>query len=266
LENVVPKLTIITVTLNAVETIKGAISSTVGQTFKNVEYIVIDGGSTDGTVELLEKYRQQNKLRYVSEPDNGIYYAMNKAILIATGEWLYFMGSDDVFVDGGVLERVFAQDNGTADVLYGNVKFLHSGAIYDGPFDHEKISQKNICHQALFVKKTVFDRVGLFNTKYIMSADFDFNIRWMGLNIPSKYLEETIVVFNEKGLSGTIWDKEFHFDLDNILIANNIISRRSFTALKAKYESILHSERYKLGNFLLTPVSLIKNKWQHRKK
>jgi len=252
--------------MNAVKVLETAITSVFSQTLKDFEYIVVDGASSDGTVALLEKYKLQNKLTYISEQDSGIYYAMNKGVKMAAGEWVYFMGSDDEFVDNGVLKRVFAKEEAGIDVMYGNVKFLHSGAIYDGPFDHEKISQKNICHQALFVKKTVFDRVGLFNTKYIMSADFDFNIRWMGLNIPSKYVEETIVIFNEKGLSGNIWDKEFYFDLDNILIANNIISRRSFTALKTKYESILHSERYKLGNFLLTPVSLITNKWQHRKK
>ena len=230
-----------------------------------MEYLVIDGDSSDGTVQILENYRQQNKLKYISEQDSGIYYAMNKGIQMATGEWTYFMGSDDVFFDNNVLERIFSKDYGNAEIIYGNVKYLRSGVIYDGPFNHEKISVKNICHQALFVKKAVFDKIGLFNTKYLMSADYEFNIRWIGSNIPSRYVDETIVVYNEKGLSGNIWDQVFHYDFDKLLIENNIISQRSFAALKKMHERVVYSYRYKVGNFLITPLVWMKNKLLHIK-
>ena len=262
MDKVKPKISIITVCLNAATVIERAINSVLNQTLKDIEYLVIDGASTDGTLEILKRFQQQNVLKFISEPDRGIYYAMNKGLQLVTGEWIYFIGSDDVFFDDGVLERIFSKDYNDEEIIYGNVKFLHSGVIYDGPFNHEKISTKNICHQALFVRKAVFEKVGLFNTKYRMSADFEFNTRWMGMNLPSLYIDETIVVYNEKGLSGQVWDKVLHFDFDNILIDNNIVSRRSFTTLKKRYDGIMNSSTFKVGNFLVFPFSWLKNKFR----
>jgi glycosyltransferase involved in cell wall biosynthesis len=260
-----PKLSIITVCLNAENTIEATIESVLAQTFKNTEYLIVDGTSTDGTLEILRRYQEQNALKFISEADDGIYYAMNKGVQMARGEWIYFIGSDDVFTDEGVLERIFTKVDDKVEVVYGNVQFLHSGVIYDGPFDHEKISQKNICHQALFVKKTVFGKIGLFNTKYMMSADREFNLRWMGAAVLSMYINETIAVFNEQGRSGNIWDQALHYDLDTLLIENNIVSKRSFAALKKMHEKALYSHRYKVGNFLVTPISWLKNKLLHNR-
>lgn len=254
------KISIITVCLNAVNVIDAAINSVLGQTFPDIEYIVIDGGSVDGTMDLLDKYQQQNKLIYISEPDAGIYDAMNKGIQLATGEWIYFLGSDDVFFDAEVVKRIFIRPLEEAEIVYGNVQYLHAGIIYDGPFNQEKISIKNICHQALFIKKTVFENIGLFNCRYKISADHEFNIRWMGLNLSSLYVEETIVIYNEKGMSGQVWDQVFYYEFDKVLIKNNIVSQRSFMALKKKHEGVINSFRYKAGNFLIAPFSWIKNK------
>ena len=255
-----PKISIITVCLNAVRVIDAAICSVLGQSFPDIEYIVIDGGSKDGTVDLLNKYQQQNKLRYISEADGGIYDAMNKGIKMATGEWIYFLGSDDVFLDAGVLQRVFARPFGEAEIVYGNVQYLHAGIIYDGPFDQEKISTKNICHQAMFVNRTVFEKIGVFNCTYKMSADYEFNIRWIGLNLPALYVAETVVIYNEKGMSGQVWDQVFYYDFDRLLFENNIVSRRSFMALKKKHEGVINSNRFKAGNFIIAPFSWLKNK------
>lgn len=261
-----PKISIITVCLNAINVIDAAINSVLGQTFPDIEYIVIDGGSVDGTVALLDKYQQQNKLKYISEPDAGIYDAMNKGIQVATGEWIYFLGSDDVFFDAEVIERIFVRPLDAAEIVYGNVQYLHAGIVYDGPFNQEKISIKNICHQALFIKKSVFENIGLFNCKYKISADHEFNIRWMGLNLPSLYVEETIVIYNEKGMSGQVWDQVFYYDFDKVLIDNNIVSHRSFMALKKMHDGVINSYRYKVGNFFTAPFSWIKNKIAANKK
>ena len=255
-----PKISIITVCLNAVNVIDAAINSVLGQTFSDVEYIVIDGGSVDGTVALLDKYQQQNKLKYISEPDAGIYDAMNKGIQLATGEWIYFLGSDDIFYDAEVLERIFFRPLEEVEIVYGNVQYLHAGNIYDGPFNQEKISIKNICHQALFIKMSVFKNIGLFNCRYKISADHEFNLRWMGLNLPGLYVDETVVIYNEKGMSGQIWDQAFYYDFDKLLIENNIVSRRSFMALKKIHEGVVNSNRFKVGNFIIGPFSWIRNK------
>lgn len=260
MKTITPKLSIITVCLNAINDIDEAISSVLGQNFQDLEYIVIDGGSKDGTADLLNKYQQQNKLRYLSEADGGIYDAMNKGIKMATGEWIYFLGSDDVFLDAGVLQRIFSRPLGAAQIVYGNVQYLHAGIIYDGPFGQEKLSTKNICHQAMFVNKAVFEKIGVFNCSYKISADYEFNIRWMGLNLPALYVEETVVIYNEKGMSGQVWDQVFYYDFDRLLIENNIVSHRSFMALKKMHEGVINSNRFKAGNFILSPFSWLRNK------
>lgn len=253
-----PKISIITVCYNAACTLEKTIQSVCMQSYPSIEYVVIDGKSTDSTVEILEKYKLQDKLKYISEPDNGIYEAMNKGINSATGEWIFFLGSDDIFFDNGVLERIFSKEYGNEEILYGNVKYLYSGIIYDGPFDQEKISVKNICHQSIFYNANVFQKLGLFNLRYRIYADYEFNLRWMGKKLAALFINETIVIYNEKGISGQIIDEVFVNEFDHLLIRNNIISSRSFNALKKMNQRISDSYRYKVGNFIISPFSWIK--------
>ena len=256
----VPHISIITVCLNSVKFIETAINSVNNQHFKNREHIVIDGGSTDGTVDILKKFQDQQILSYVSEPDGGIYEAMNKGIKLATGKWIFFLGSDDIFFDDMVLERVFCEVEKNAKIIYGNVKYLHSGIIYDGPFDQEKISKKNICHQSILFQRIIFYDLGFFNLKYKICADYEFNLRWMGAEIANLYINETLVTYNEKGISGRKLDDVFNNDFENLLIESNIISTKSFSALKKKYSILIHSNRFKVGNVIITPFVWIKNK------
>ena len=102
-------ISIVTVSYNAVLTIEQTILSVINQTYPNVEYIIIDGGSTDGTVDIIKKY--EDKIAYwVSEPDKGIYDAMNKGVVVATGEWINFMNAGDIFTDGDVIDKLFHQN------------------------------------------------------------------------------------------------------------------------------------------------------------
>ena len=258
-----PKITIITVCLNPGKLIEQSVQSVLRQTFKDLQYIIIDGGSKDGTIDLLQKYQDQNALEFISEEDGGIYFAMNKGISNAKGEWIYFLGSDDVFFDDEVLERIFQKPYGQEEILYGNVQYLHSGIIYDGPFNHEKISRQNICHQALFVKRNVFDKIGNFDTRYKICADMEFNIRWMGKKIRSTYINELIVIYNELGLSGQVVDEVFLSEFDDILINNNIVSLRSFNELKRRHERVEQSYSYKVGHLLIAPFRWLKSKFLH---
>lgn len=261
-----PELTIITVCYNSVSTIEATINSVLSQSFQNYEYIIIDGLSTDGTQDIIKRYIDNKKVKFIIEADNGVYDAMNKGVKLAVGEWVYFLGSDDILYDNEVIERIIGNENyDSQQIIYGNVKFLHQGIIYDGPFNHEKISTKNICHQALFVRKAVFDKTGLFDEKYKISADYAFNIKWLGLNLPSKYVEETIALYNEKGMSGKIWDQVFYNDFDNLLIENNIISPRSFAALKRTQQQLLNSYKYKAGKLFLDPILYLKKKLNPRR-
>ena len=105
---------------------------------------------------------------------------MNKGVKAAKGEWLYFLGCDDKLYTGDVFKKVvevFEQEN-FPDVIYGNVFSTRFNGIYDGEFTIEKIFHQNICHQAIFFRKTVFNKIGNFNVKYKANADWDFNLRW----------------------------------------------------------------------------------------
>lgn len=257
-----PKVSIITVCLNAAMVIRTAIESVGRQTYSNIEYLVIDGGSTDGTIEILEEYQKKGQLDFISESDEGIYDAMNKGLRMVTGDWVYFLGSDDFFVDDRILEKFFSVDLWMQEVIYGNVKFMHSGCIYDGKFDHEKISGKNICHQALFVRKTLYQRIGVFNTKYKISADYEFNLRWIGRNIPSLYFDEIIAAYNEKGISSKVWDQIFFDDFDKLLVENNIICSRSLSYLKNKSSRLESSYRYRIGVMIISPLNWLKTKFR----
>ena len=170
-----PLITIITVAYNAVKDIENTILSVLNQTYPNIEYIIIDGGSTDGTLDIIKKY--EDKISYwVSEPDKGIYDAMNKGTLKATGEWLNFMNAGDTFYNEQVLEKVFKDNNWSdTDVIYGDVIYVYP--------DKEEIrkttSLKRIkvgipfCHQCVFVK-TKLQQQYLFNTNYIICCYYDF--------------------------------------------------------------------------------------------
>lgn len=255
------KLTVITVCLNAATTIETTIQSVISQSLKNIEFIIIDGESSDGTLDILEKYNSYANFLYISEPDLGIYDAMNKGVQLSKGEWVIFLGSDDQLIDDNVVERVLSlSDDNDVKIIYGNVKFLNSQIIYDGEFDFEKISVKNICQQAIFYKRDVFSSIGLFNLKYKYCADHEFNLRWMGGKYKSKYVPEIITLYNEVGLSGTVVDEVFLEDFDTILLENNIISKRLITHLNSKIDELTNSKEYKFGSKLYSILRMLKQK------
>ena len=216
---------IIIPTFNSGSCLPLALNSIATQTFNNVEVIIMDGGSTDNTLDILNEYKDQIPNIVVNtEKDDGIYDAMNKGINKATGSWLYFMGSDDVFHDNNALERLVNTINDTkAQVIYGNAKIIgdtgwaKDGDVYDGPFTLQKLLEQNICHQAmcyqtLFIK----NEIGYYNQKYIKSADWDFNLRcWSKGNF--EYVDTIIVNLAAGGVSTDSTDHALISDfVDNL--------------------------------------------------
>lgn len=170
-----PRVTIVTVCYNAVASIESTIISVLSQSYANIEYVIIDGGSTDGTVDIIKTYA--NRLAYwVSEKDKGIYDAMNKGIRVAHGQWINFMNAGDSFVDSKVIENIFSQSiPSSVRVLYGdtigmlsfNQRFLMKGLPLC------RISRGIIaCHQSVFVTLKEKNDV-YFNTSYKLSADYN---------------------------------------------------------------------------------------------
>lgn len=169
-------LSIITVNLNNRDGLQKTIDSILSQTWTDYEWIVIDGGSTDGSRELVEKYREHFAY-WCSEPDKGVYNAMNKGIAMANGEYLNFMNSGDVFYAKDTLQHFFSKD-GKGDILYGDWidKYHHDELLREIPEDKldETLWHQNICHQAMFIKRDLLKEKGYDESMKIL-ADWHWN-------------------------------------------------------------------------------------------
>lgn len=214
-----PLITIITPTLNVMETIGLTLKSVWSQTYPNIEHIIIDGVSEDGTLEIIrEAMEKYPGIRLWSEKDAGVYDAMNKAMEVCHGEWIYFLGSQDEFFNDRILEELFQEGCFDYDeVIYGNVHVRGDAVwagpdrIYDGPFDIWKLLHRNICHQSIFYPRSVISKVGPFNTRYSVTADWDFNLRCRA-KYNFRHVAKTIAYFQAGGLSSGGGDKEFGDD------------------------------------------------------
>jgi glycosyltransferase involved in cell wall biosynthesis len=205
-----PVFSIIIPTFNAAQKIGSALQSVLSQSFDKFEVLVIDGKSVDGTLEIARKFSDP-RVQVISEPDSGIYDAMNKGISMAKGEWIYFLGSDDSLMPD-VLENVYSRLlEQEYDVVYGQVEHEGSGLLYLGEFDAEKLIFYNISHQSIFIRRNVFDLIGKFDLKYKICADHILNVKWFfDQRIKKKYIPTVIARF---GLSGVSNNKE---DMDKI--------------------------------------------------
>jgi glycosyltransferase involved in cell wall biosynthesis len=203
-----PIVSIITAVYNKNSTIEDCIKSVLSQNHVNKEFIVIDGGSTDGTLETLKKYDEIIDY-WISEPDNGIYDALNKGIDQAHGDWIYFLGADDRLIDDKVLKDVFSTPP-RGKLIYGNVRFCNTGTIYNGPFSRRKLYFNNICQQAVFYHRDLFRNIGNFDLKYPLHADWVFNMKaFSRSDTRPKYVQRTIANYSLSGMSSKNVDHVF---------------------------------------------------------
>lgn len=197
-----PLLSIIIPCYNAEKLLSECLDGVLAQEYDNKEVIIVDGASTDGTLEIIRQYAAKHSfIRWVAEKDRGVYDAMNKGLRMATGEWVYFLGTDDRFYGGRALAGIFSTGQAEgADILYGNVEFKYSKRRYDGPFDLRRLLfESNICHQAIFYRRSVFEKVGLYDIGCKIYADRDLNIRcFRQKSLKIKYLDKIIAVYNEQ--------------------------------------------------------------------
>ncbi len=196
------KISIITINLNNAAGLEKTIPSVVCQSFRDFEFIVIDGGSTDGSTALLQQHRQEIDV-LVSETDNGVYAAMNKGIGLATGEYCYFLNSGDCFSAAESLQKVFAAAGGE-DILYGNM-------IHGGPetIEHGLPQLRffdffvgSIFHQSAFIKRNLFATVGLYNETLRIVSDWEFFLKAIFLHhCTYKYVNVEVARYEPGGLS-----------------------------------------------------------------
>ncbi|MBU1397250.1 MAG: glycosyltransferase [Gammaproteobacteria bacterium] len=209
------KFSIVTVCWNSAEVLPKAMDSLRMQSFKDYEWIVIDGGSTDRTMDIVRSFAG-TALKWISEPDHGIYDAMNKGIALARGEYLFFLNSDDVLYDDKVLEDVnsFLKNKPDTELLYGNVVNLRADGNLLRNFSHitsHNIIEDGICHQAIFAKRALFKTVGEFDQRFKINADYDWIIRVFNSGARCAYMNRRIAFFLDGGahsLDKTYLEKE----------------------------------------------------------
>lgn len=200
------KLSIITINFNDKTGLEKTINSIINQTWANFEFIVIDGASTDGSKEILEKY--QNQISYwISEPDKGVYNAMNKGIRIAKGEYLIFMNSGDSFVHPTILEKISTQLEASADIIYGDAIFIANNieTIINFPkkLTFSFFYENSLCHQSTFLHKRLF-LDNQYNEHFKIVSDWEFNIKNICLYGKSyKHIDEVICYYDLNGISST---------------------------------------------------------------
>jgi glycosyltransferase involved in cell wall biosynthesis len=220
-----PKITVITPVRNAETIVETAIRSVAGQSYSNIEHLLVDGSTRDQTAAVIRKLQHTfPHLCLISGPDSGIYDAMNKGMDAATGDWFYFLGADDEFHDADVLRDLVEMGLFNKEhIVYGNViirgnsSWASDNTIYDGAFDLEKLFRRNICHQAVFYPAVVRSQIGKYHEKYVITADWDFNIRCFA-SFPFTYTERMIAIFRGGGKSSGQGDSSFYEDLPGNVI------------------------------------------------
>lgn len=203
-----PKITIIIPTYNSSATLGAALNSILEQSFVDFEILIMDGCSTDNTLEIAQSFSDE-RVKIYSEPDKGVYDAMNKGIEKSNGEWLYFLGSDDTLYDRDVLLTVSSNFENN-NFVYGNCFLINSRDYYSGSFDLNRLLYSNICHQGIFYRRDLIKSVGSYNLRYKIWADYEFNLRcFTNLQLKPYFLDKTIANYNDgKGLS-KIEDEDF---------------------------------------------------------
>ena len=198
------KVSIITVVYNGIAHLEQTIQSIINQSYQNIEYIIIDGGSTDGTLELLQKYDE--KIAYwVSEKDNGIYDAMNKGIAKATGEIVGLINADDWYETNTLELVVNAFEKQEVDVIHGSMEIISAdGSSFTKKVKHDLSTLKKgmlLNHPTVFVKKSFYEKYGVFNTSYKIVADWEMIFRWWLSGAKFIGIEETLANFRMGGVS-----------------------------------------------------------------
>lgn len=232
------KISIITVVLNDEKNIEKTLQSVLSQNYNAIEYIVIDGGSTDRTKEIIENYSRSIS-KFISEKDLGIYDAMNKGILSATGEYVYFLNSGDTLSNSRIISKVVNSIT-NEDIICGKTKILTSDYSYYSRMPPLKYLKKGLMphHQAIFVKRKWFMRTRGFDCNFSICSDFDFLCKLYVCKVNIKYIDLEISIFPCGGVSS---------NLKQIYLQRRKIIKKNFNNYYAyKY--------YIKKNIIITPI------------
>jgi glycosyltransferase involved in cell wall biosynthesis len=257
----ITKLSIITINYNDAKGLHRTMESVFKQTFSDLEYIVIDGGSTDESCDVVQGYLNchsefYSKFQWISEKDNGIYHAMNKGIVRASGEYCFFLNSGDYLVSSTVLESVFSSDP-SENIVFGNLIVCLNDKKIGMIMGKKELTFMDLYrsdvvkHQSAFIKRSLLETFGLYNENLRIVADWEFFLKTIGLaNVSYRYVDIDIAVFDNNGLSnnsGSITKEERKQVLENNIAPMLLADYNRF----ARYVLLEPAFRYKLTALLM---------------
>lgn len=234
------KVSLITVCYNSESTIERTIKSVLQQTYEDIEYLIIDGASNDRTVEIIRKY-QSNIAFWMSEPDEGIYDAMNKGLNHASGDIIAFINSDDYYVDNMVISHVINYFNTEiVDAIVGRINSTINGRFFPEKmmlYDAEDIHIKMIySHPAMFVRRELYNMVGKFDSKYQIVADYEWSLRAHNAGVKFLQVPDIFVNFSMDGIS-TIKAYEGYLESKEIALCNIVHDKEMYQQKICQYYS-----------------------------
>ncbi|SHK17567.1 Glycosyltransferase involved in cell wall bisynthesis [Clostridium cavendishii DSM 21758] len=248
------RISIITVTYNCERSIEKTINSILNQTYSNIEFLIIDGLSKDNTLNIVNRYKDKIA-KVISEKDHGIYDAMNKGLKNATGEIIYFLNSDDSLVNKDVINNVMEVFNQNE-----SINFIYGDAIVDGKkikYKHNlrkiDLVRRTICHQAVFIDKSLINRFDGFDTKYRFCADYKLIMQCLFYEkCIHRYIEKEIVFYNLGGISA---QNNYEYIINEE--KNNIYRELNFHKIKLiKYFLFFRNSNIKIREFIRKKFNL----------
>ncbi len=206
------KISIITVSYNSASTIRDTFDSVLKQTYPDIEYIIVDGASKDDTVKVIEEYepRFQGRMRWISEPDEGLYDAMNKGIQMTTGDVVGILNSDDFLTGNTVIEKIAGFFNNQVDCVYGDIHFVRNENLYKSVryYSSKSFSRWKMifgfipAHPSCYIRRYLFEQYGSYDTRYKIASDFDFLLRYIYIHkIRIRYIPLDMVAMRMGGVS-----------------------------------------------------------------
>lgn len=254
------KISIITVNLNNKNGLEKTIKSVINQGYTNYEFIIIDGASTDGSPDIIEQYKEH--ITYsISEPDTGIYNGMNKGIKVATGDYLHFLNSGDIYASENVLENIFKNQTYTESFVCGNYYYQYKNEcvkfdIYKDRswlFSLYEVFADGLCHQAFFIHRNMFEKYGYYDENLRIASDFKLFFIAIGIHNESvKYVDVDIVIYDTDGFSSNVGGKAILREKQ--LIAQQELPEKVYNRINQLHN--LERNEY-MTNFILS------KKWAH---